>query len=111
MNKDHECNHEHGHNHDHDHSHDHEHNHSHDHDHSTPDISASKNNQASSKDVALLTYMLAHNKQHARELAETGSRLADAGFREASELIEEAIHYFDHANESLDKAVLILSDA
>jgi len=49
--------------------------------------------------------MLEHNRQHAQELADTGNRLADTGLSDAAEMIGEALHYFDHANEKLEKAV------
>jgi len=81
-----------------DHSHGHIHSHSHDHDHGTAP-------GASAKDLALLKYMLEHNKQHARELSETGARLAEAGFDHAADMINDAVHYFDHANDSLEIAV------
>ena len=92
--------HTHGHSHAHDipHCHDHSHNHDHNNDHAeAPD--------ASPKDIALLKYMLEHNRQHARELAEAGGRLAGEGLANAAELINDAAHYFDRANEKLEKAV------
>ena len=93
--------HSHGHIHSHDHSHDHGHNHGHSHGHgNVPGTSA--------KDLALLKYMLEHNKQHARELSETGARLADAGFDHAADMISDAVHYFDHANDSLEIAVSLI---
>jgi len=49
--------------------------------------------------------MLEHNKQHALELSDTGARLSDAGFTDAANLISDAVHYFDHANEKLEKAI------
>jgi len=64
---------------------------------------------ASPKDMALLEYMLEHNKQHARELAETGSRLAGTGLSGAAELISDAVHYFDHANEKLEHAIMLIN--
>ena len=83
-----------------DHSHGHSHSHPHEHTHSH-----STSSGASAKDLALLKYMLEHNKQHARELSETGERLADAGFTHAADMISDAVHYFDHANDSLEIAV------
>ena len=98
MHKDHD--HDHSHDHDHGHSHDHSHDHGHSHSHSHGDAPA-----ASQKDLALLKYMLEHNKQHALELSDTGARLSDAGFTDAANLISDAVHYFDHANEKLEKAI------
>ena len=96
-----------GHDHSHEHKHSHEHSHTHDgpHDHAHKDTS-----NTSAKDLALLKYMLEHNKQHARELAETGNRLAGAGLENAAELINGAVHYFDHANENLEKAVKLIDN-
>jgi hypothetical protein len=59
--------------------------------------------------VALLKYMLDHNKQHAHELSETGERLAAAGLLQAANMIDDAVHHFDHANEKLEKAVSLIS--
>jgi len=110
MHNDHEHSHEHSHSHSHEHSHEHSHahEHPHGHDHVHDDGSVHEHGDpsgASPKDLALLKYMLDHNKQHARELAETGNRFASAGFAGAAELISDAVHYFDHANEKLEKAV------
>ena len=49
--------HEHDHDHDHDHVHPHDHEHTHSHDHHSPEEA-----------LALLTYMLGHNRHHAQEL-------------------------------------------
>jgi len=99
--------HDNNHDHDHDQGHDHGHDHEHDHEHSRATGSGNAAG-ASAKDLALLKYMLDHNKQHARELSETGGRLASAGFSDAADRITDAVHYFDHANESLEKAIDIV---
>jgi len=105
--------HEHTHSHEHEHTHGHDHDHSHDHDHAhdhghTHDHTHEKKPASPSRDLALLTYMLDHNKQHARELKETGARLADSGNTRAAEMIDGAVHYFDHANEKLEEAVALI---
>ena len=97
--------HEHNHYHPHEHEHDHEHGHSHGHGHSHEKPEAAT---ASAKDLALLKYMLEHNKQHALELSQTGERLANAGFDHAADMISDAVHYFDHANDSLETAVELI---
>ena len=99
--------HEHVHGNGHPHEHVHEHNHGHAHDHAH-DHGNSEAPGASPKDVALLKYMLDHNKQHAFELAEAGGRLASAGLEGAAELISDAVNYFDHANEKLENAVKLI---
>ena len=94
----------------------HEHPHELSHPHSHDD--RNENNEAhgadthtsvNQKDFALLRYMLEHNKQHAQELADICKRFADAGFSQPAELIGDAIHYFDHANENLEKAVCLIT--
>jgi len=98
----------HGHSHEHSHTHEHGHAHEHDHDHDHGDICA-ETSGASPKDLALLKYMLEHNKQHARELSEAGARLAAVGLPHAAVMINDAVHYFDHANEKLELAVDLIS--
>jgi len=98
MHIDHDHSHEENCSHTHGHTHEFAHTHVHSHDHEkTPD--------AAIKDLKLLKYMLDHNKQHARELSEMGDRLAGAGFEHAADMINDAVHYFDHANDSLKIAI------
>ena len=102
--------HDHDHPHEHDHGHDHDHGHGHGHSHgNVRSLDQNAVPGASAKDLALLKYMLDHNKQHARELSETGDRLAEAGFAHAAEMISDAVHYFDHANDSLEIAVGLIN--
>ena len=96
---------------DHDHSHDHPHDHSHSHDDGGGHehcCGCGGGSGTSDKDLALLKYMLEHNKQHARELNDIGGRVAGSGAHDAAKLIDEAVHYFDHANESLEKALYLV---
>ena len=65
----------------------------------------------SDKDLALLKYMLEHNKQHARELSDAGVRLAGAGLSGSAELIAEAVCHFEYANDKLEKAVGLVESA
>ena len=114
MHLDHDHPHEHSHDDSHGHSHSHSHEHSHGHSHSHSDSHGHSHDsccgcggggEPSAKDLALLNYMLEHNKQHARELSDIGVRLSDSGASDAAKSIEKAVHYFDHANECLEKAV------
>ena len=95
------------------HSHPHEHTHEHIHT-SSRNLDAACNqgeiNGVSPKDIALLKYMLEHNKQHACELAETGGRLAGAGFTGTAELINDAVRHFDYANSKLETAIGLISE-
>jgi len=92
------------------HSHAHEHAHTHGSPHGDGSGNGGKETPgALAKDLALLKYMLEHNKQHAHELSETGDRLADAGLSHAAEMISDAVRYFDHANDSLNIAIGLIS--
>jgi len=54
--------------------------------------------------------MLQHNRQHARELAETGAVFEGAGLSAAAKYISGAVHDFDHANEKLEKAIELIEE-
>ena len=73
------------------HSHDHEHHH--DHDHVSPE-----------ERLALLTYLLGHNRHHAEELHE----LAHGLDGEASELIHEAVSCIEESNRKIEAALKLL---
>ena len=85
--------HEHDHDHDHDHVHPHDHEHTHSHDHHSPEEA-----------LALLTYMLGHNRHHAQELHEL-SHDVDG---EAQQLLHDAVVDFTLGNEKLAEALRIL---
>ena len=106
MHMEHEHSHESG---PHDHEHDHDNGHSHGHDRGRGHIrvKGAEKPGAQEKDIALLCYMLEHNKQHSRELAEIGDRLTGAGLAQAAELIGSAVRQFDLANSDLEKAVAL----
>lgn len=99
------------HEHVHDHAHSHEHTHSHDHAH-THDHPHTHSHEGGHGDlahnVALLSYMLDHNRHHAAELHDAAHGIEHAGNSEAAELIHEAVHYFEHANEKLEAAIKLL---
>lgn len=88
------------------HSYEHTHMHDHDHDFVHLEIPA-----ITVKDLALLEYILDHNKQHTRELADTGGRLAEEGFANAAELISDAVRCFNQANDQIEKAVRLLNES
>lgn len=79
-----------------------EHMHMHDHDH---DFVHMEIPPTTMKDLALLEYMLEHNKQHVNELANLSLRLADEGYANAAELVNDAVHLFHQANDNLQKAI------
>ena len=88
------------------HSYEHVHMHDHDHDFVRFEIPAS-----TVKDLALLEYMLEHNKQHAHELADLGIRLTDAGYESAAELVHGAVLDFNQANTKLKNSIDLISES
>ena len=78
--------------HDHAHEHDHEHHHEH--------TSVSSPEEL----VAMLTYMLAHNRHHAEELHD----LAHQTDGQAAELLHAAVQEFNAGNDKLEQALAIL---
>ena len=101
--------HDHHHGHHHDHPHDHHENcgcgHDHDHhegcncghDHGQPD-----------EDVAVLTYMLDHNRHHAMELKEIAAHLREAGKEEAAAQIDKGVEDFEKGNMRLSIALSLV---
>ena len=81
------------------HEHDHEHGHGHDHEH--PHV---HDVHSPEETLALLTYMLGHNRHHAEELHELAHSMDD----EAAQLIHDAILDFNLGNEKLDEALKLL---
>lgn len=75
---------------------DHTHGHDHHHGHHSPEES-----------LALLTYMLGHNRHHAEELHELAHGLDD----EAAQLIHDAVVDFQLGNEKLAEALRILQES
>lgn len=75
----------------------HEHVHEHDHEHPHKPHSPEET-------LALLSYMIDHNKHHAEELHE----LAHSADAEAAGLIHDAVALFNNGNEKLEKALSIL---
>ena len=86
----------HEHEHDHDHAH-HCHPHSHEHTGNKP--------MSHEEVLALLTYMLDHNRHHADELHDICHTLEAAGKTEAAAALAEALHEYDHGNDKLEKAL------
>jgi len=86
----------HTHTHAHDHTHEHgEHEHAHTHDAgSTPE-----------QTMALLGYMLNHNRDHAAEIHELAHRLAAEGKTEEAELIHKGVAFYNDGNDQLAEAL------
>ena len=92
------------HEHEHDHVHDHAgQTHSHPHTHAHPHAEGAA--MSAEETLALLTYMLDHNRHHAEELHELCHKLEASGKGEAAKLIDEAVDRFGEGNELLAKAL------
>ena len=76
-----------------DHTHDHHDHDHHHHDHMSPE-----------ETLALLTYMLGHNRHHAQELHD----LAHSADGEAARLLHEAVADYEQGNDKLERALSLL---
>lgn len=101
---DHEHHHEHSHDHKHSHEHPHDHNHEHGHGGQTHTHGEGKA-QSIEESLALLGYMLEHNRHHAEDLHELLHGLEAAGSKEAAALATEALHFYEHGNDKLAEAL------
>lgn len=113
--------HDHGHHHHHDHEccgghdhHDHEccgghdHGHHHDHDHECGCGCGCGGHEQVDENVAILTYMLDHNKHHALELKEIAAHLREVGKDEAAAQIEKGVEDFEKGNMRLSIALSLV---
>ncbi len=87
------------------HTHNHEgghvHDHSHGHDHGAGEGPASREEL-----LALLSYMVSHNKHHAAELAELAQNMDGA----AADALQKAILSFSEGNEQLEHALNLMQE-
>ena len=88
-----------------DHTHEHGHTHEHTHDHC---CGAGHKAQSPEENLALLNYMLEHNRHHGEDLHELYHSLEAAGNTDTAKLVGEALHYYDHGNEKLAEAAKLL---
>lgn len=90
------------------HTHAHDHDHAHDngccHAHTHEGQAA----HGTDETVALLNYMIDHNKHHGEDLHEIYHALEAAGKTEAANLVHDAMHNFDHGNEKLAEALKLI---
>ena len=116
----------HGHDHEHHHHHDHEccgghdhhdheccggHDHGHhhhDHDHECGCGCGCGGHEQVDENVAILTYMLDHNKHHALELKEIAAHLREVGKDEAAAQIEKGVEDFEKGNMRLSIALSLV---
>lgn len=111
---------EHNHAHDHAHGHEDEHMHSHDGNCSCDSASCDENNcgcgcgagetTPNKENIALLTYMLQHNEQHAAELDQMAAKLNEAGAEGAAEQIRKAVDEFQKGNMYLGVALAMVKE-
>jgi len=116
----HEHNHDHGHTHDHshdcgcghDHAHDHDcgcgHDHGHDHHHHEGCGCGCGGHEQPDENVAILTYMLDHNRHHALELKEIAKHLREVGKDDAAAQIEKGVEDFEKGNMRLSIALSLV---
>lgn len=76
-----------------DHSHSHEHGHAH---------------HSEEETLALLTYMLDHNRHHSEDIHEIYRDLEAAGKADAAKLLHDAMELFNQANDKLDEALKLM---
>lgn len=103
--------HDHGHEHYHHHDHDcgcgHDHGHEHHHHHEGCDCGCGGHEQPD-ENVAILTYMLDHNKHHALELKEIAKHLREVGKDDAAAQIEKGVEDFEKGNMRLSIALSLV---
>jgi hypothetical protein len=84
------------------HTHEHEDGHCHSHE------AHEHKEHSTNEDVALLKYMIEHNRHHNEDLHELYHALDGAGKKDAAALVGEAMHFYDHGNEKLANALKLL---
>ena len=116
----HEHNHDHEHTHEHshdcgcghDHAHDHDcgcgHDHGHDHHHHEGCGCGCGGHDQPDENVAILTYMLDHNRHHALELKEIAKHLREVGKDDAAAQIEKGVEDFEKGNMRLSIALSLV---
>lgn len=83
-------------------------NHTHTHDDEHCHCHEDHKEHSASEDIALLKYMIEHNRHHGEDLHELFHALDGTGKKEAAALVGEAMHFFDHGNEKLSAALKLL---
>ena len=110
----HEHTHTHTYEHSHPHSHDHEHAHgeahAHDHEHMHTHSHEAEGG-APSQTVALLRYMLEHNRSHAAEVSALIPKLVSEGKADAAMMIESGVNSYKDGNDWLAAALKKLEEA
>lgn len=98
----------------HDHSHEHHHahecgcGHDHGHEHHHHEGCGCGGQEQQDENVAVLAYMLDHNKHHALELKEIAKHLREAGKDDAAAQIEKGVEDFEKGNMRLGIALSLV---
>lgn len=101
----------------HDHEHEHEHHHhdhdcgcGHDHGHEHHEECGCRcgGHETTDENVAILSYMLDHNRHHALELKEIAAHLREEGKDEAAAQIEKGVEDFEKGNMRLSIALSLV---
>ena len=97
-------------------THTHEHSHaggeSHEHSHEcSHNCDSCSGHNHKEETVALLTYMLAHNEQHANELDQMASNLEKLDMNDAAKQIKESVSDFQKGNMRLSLALTLVKEA
>lgn len=94
--------------HGHEHTHEHEHEHCHEHSHSH--CGSCSGGDCKNETVALLSYMLQHNEQHAAELDQMAENLSKMGLDAAAKTIREGVSDFQKGNMRLGLALTLVKE-
>ena len=100
--------HSHPHTHEHDHEHDHDHDHTHPHTHSHGEGPALDGSLTQT--VALLRYMLEHNRSHAEEVKALIPKLTEQGLEDAAMMLDSGVSSYHDGNEWLAAALKKLEE-
>ena len=60
--------------------------------------------------LALMSYMLEHNRSHALELHDVAHALTAQGHSDAAEMVHSAVHQMEHGNEDLAAALKLIKE-
>ena len=99
------------------HSHEHTHTHDHGHEHEAGQVvehthehccGGEHKTQSAVENMALLNYMIDHNRHHNEDLHELMHSLEASGKKEAAALVAEAMHFYEHGTEKLEDALVLL---
>lgn len=97
------------HHHSHDHEHEHEHSHTHTHSHN-PAGGHSHEHSEFDKVLALMHYMLDHNRQHTSELEAMADKLTEPSHKDAAALLRESAALYAKGNDKLAESLRMMKE-